>query len=662
MGAKSAAGVCTVAISLAVFGNAADAKPNAIGQWCRLDDPGAIEQERKAKNLRLDQLDRISCREIEPATELPKTLVLPMPCGRRIVFRRLDVPAGHLLDAKSVNLGQPIEDVHLNDRNRRNHLIRGPRTLPLSGSFTLGGQAGLSAESMVRVIYISAYELTEPQHAVWKAGLLGLRTDDAAKLESQCRKQQDAAASVKGTRVLPAVGLSWFDAVAFARDYTNWLISEDARRLRRQESSILPWEGAAPGYLRLPTETEWEFAARGGEVSAAARARRFYSVREESGALRPGNLREVAVVVSPRARPPTKSGAGYMGRRAPNLFGLYDMVGNADEIVFGLFRPIQPNGTGGQSGGYIVRGGNARQPARDLGVFTREEVPFFTARGETRRSLTGMRLVLSAPFFMNRRNEKYEELGGNPELEKAISHALKTLGDTATVTDHAERREMEKTIEELRQQLANGDLETPNLSTSLEGLRTLLMKSTVALNQREQELTEQMVSQAVSLALGANMSGRMIMSTVIQAESQLATIKDERLEDVCRKQTKNLLRIIGGAERGEGILDQQFTNYANTIITLADQPSSRTSGSIRRVSDSHTRLRLKGSLGDIPRIVEKHLEQARKTSGKVSDADITYWRMNIDYRVNDRRRRLAEIKQAARVDELRRGENTLCRQ
>ncbi|MEK0081939.1 formylglycine-generating enzyme family protein [Benzoatithermus flavus] len=104
----------------------------------------------------------------------------------------------------------------------------------------------------------------------------------------------------------PVANVSWRDAVAYAA-----------------------WLGDRTGHrFRLPTEAEWEYAARGGTRTA-----RFWGADEDDAARyanlkeRPGLPTDGHVVTAP------------VGSLAPNPFGLHDMLGNVSEWVEDAYLP-----------------------------------------------------------------------------------------------------------------------------------------------------------------------------------------------------------------------------------------------------------------------------------------------------------------------------------
>ena len=119
--------------------------------------------------------------------------------------------------------------------------------------------------------------------------------------------------------------------------YVSWL---DCQEFVRRLDSItgLPF--------RLPTEAEWEYAARGG---AKSKAYRFAG----------GNEADSVSWTYPHSG----NWKHPVGRKRPNELGLYDMTGNVSEWCQDIYGPYtlctQPNPCGADTGSYrIARGGS----------------------------------------------------------------------------------------------------------------------------------------------------------------------------------------------------------------------------------------------------------------------------------------------------------------
>lgn len=271
-------------------------------------------------------------------------LVLPMPCGGAMAFRPVETPAGPgALDDRPVTLGTTDPAGGVAEFARRE---------AVAGPFAQQGRDGA-------VYWIGKYEVTRDQYA--------------AVMEERC-----PTPSANGR--LPAATLSWFDAVAFTQRYTTWLLRNAAARL--------PQADGTPAFVRLPTEEEWEYAARGGAaVSELDFLGRTFPMPEGTS--------RYAWFQGPRS---AAGRAQPVGMLEPNPLGLHDMLGNVGELVLEPFRAVRVGRLHGQAGGVIVKGGDFRTPEAALRSSLRIEMPPYDATDgqPTRLASVGFRVALAA--------------------------------------------------------------------------------------------------------------------------------------------------------------------------------------------------------------------------------------------------------------------------
>ena len=193
----------------------------------------------------------------------------------------------------------------------------------------------------------------------------------------------------------PAVTMTQYSA----KQYTKWL------------------SGLTGVQYRLPTEAEWEFAARAGSKTA-------YSFGSD-----PTELEKYAVFAA-------TDGPAKVGSKAPNAYGLHDMHGNVWEWTIDQFSPKGFEGRGGKSftgfeathwptkaDSRCVRGGGWQDPAERVRSAARmgsvdEEwkdddpnvplSPWWYTSDPSR--MVGMRLVRSATPLSNELMVKFWEI------------------------------------------------------------------------------------------------------------------------------------------------------------------------------------------------------------------------------------------------------------
>ncbi len=153
-----------------------------------------------------------------------------------------------------------------------------------------------------------------------------------------------------GRMVRPVIMVSWNDAQA----YVKWLAGKTGKK------------------YRLPTEAEWEFAARGGTTTAY-----WWGATYERDRVARGSTDET-------------------GAHEPNPFGLFDMSGNVAEWVedcyVNTFATAPTDGSAVVTPGCqrVIRGGGWRSDPDDLRIANRSRLA-----PSTRDTAIGFRVVVS---------------------------------------------------------------------------------------------------------------------------------------------------------------------------------------------------------------------------------------------------------------------------
>lgn len=454
-------------------------------------------------------------------------LVLPMPGDGEMVFRRVAVPGSGFW-------GDQARIIQIGDAS--GGIFEGLQRTQISGSFPSG--QGESWE-----LVLAKYELTRGQFVA----VMGMDALLAASSDPEDQKLPTLQGrELRDRLMLPLAYVSHGDVLEFIRRYNQWLFDP----AHPERTKTMPRLDEAPGFVRLPTEDEWEYCARGGLAAIQAGTfddrLPFPAAEANEFVWHLGNAKH-------QLRP--------VGLRQPDVNGFHDLLGNAQEMTSGHFRPEIWQG---KPGGVAVRGGSVSTPAAELRSALRAELDAYAwnvdeKRVEERKSFnTGARLAIGANVVVTsaqrtRIEQEYEAYKADLRRTMPVGRTLDNLVSQASVQIGAADPIIERLIKD-----------NPALKELLGAVQSTLDKARERLELAQRESARSLAQDAARN--GVNLS--VYLSRLERLTDTLALAKE--LAETSTRYQEQVAAVEKSMGELQTALGEQMLGYKDKIGTLGE--------------------------------------------------------------------------------------------